>query len=126
MVDWREVEHSQEWHDWVQKAFEAFDVDGSGSIGIKDLQDMLCQGEICTVSQSWHCLRSTYPFQDCQQMPHHSVYVAIVYAVSHHMPHCDVTCPHSPKMWFALGNFAWFCACRFQTQLKLQFVKLMC
>lgn len=18
------------------------------------------------------------------------------------MPHCDVTCPHSPKMWFAL------------------------
>lgn len=51
MVDWREVEHSQEWHDWVQKAFEAFDVDGSGSIGIKDLQDMLCQGEICVVSQ---------------------------------------------------------------------------
>lgn len=49
MVDWREVEHSQEWHDWVQKAFEAFDVDGSGSIGIKDLQDMLCQGEICAV-----------------------------------------------------------------------------
>lgn len=52
MVDWREVEHSQEWHDWVQKAFEAFDVDGSGSIGIKDLQDMLCQGEICAVSQT--------------------------------------------------------------------------
>ena len=50
MVDWREVEHSQEWHDWVQKAFEAFDVDGSGSIGIQDLQDMLCQGEICAVS----------------------------------------------------------------------------
>ena len=50
MVDWREVEHSQEWHSWVQKAFEAFDVDGSGSIGIKDLQDMLCQGEICAVS----------------------------------------------------------------------------
>lgn len=50
MVDWREVEHSQEWHNWVQKAFEAFDVDGSGSIGIQDLQDMLCQGEICAVS----------------------------------------------------------------------------
>ena len=49
LVDWREVEHSQEWHNWVQKAFEAFDVDGSGSIGIKDLQDMLC-GEICAVS----------------------------------------------------------------------------
>ena len=50
MVDWREIEHSQEWHDWVQKAFEAFDVDGSGTIGIQDLQDMLCQGEICAVS----------------------------------------------------------------------------
>lgn len=50
MIDWREVEHSQKWHDWVQKAFEAFDVDGSGSIGIKDLQNMLCQGEICVVS----------------------------------------------------------------------------
>lgn len=49
MIDWREVEHSQKWHDWVQKAFEAFDVDGSGSIGIKDLQNMLCQGEICVV-----------------------------------------------------------------------------
>ena len=49
MVDWRELEHSQEWHNWVQKAFEAFDVDGSGSIGIKDLQDMLCQGGICAV-----------------------------------------------------------------------------
>ena len=50
MVDWRDIEHSQEWHNWVQKAFEAFDVDGSGSIGIKDLQDMLCQGGICAVS----------------------------------------------------------------------------
>ena len=50
LVDWREVEHSQEWHDWVQKAFEAFDADGSGSIGIQDLQDMLCQGGICAVS----------------------------------------------------------------------------
>lgn len=51
MVDWREIEHSQEWHDWVQKAFDAFDVDGSGSIGIQDLQTMLCQGAICAVSR---------------------------------------------------------------------------
>ncbi|KAL3131234.1 hypothetical protein ABBQ38_000531 [Trebouxia sp. C0009 RCD-2024] len=49
MVDWREIEHSQEWHDWVQKAFDAFDVDGSGSIGMQDLQNMLCQGGICAV-----------------------------------------------------------------------------
>lgn len=56
MVDWREVEHSQEWHSWVQKAFEAFDVDGSGSIGIQDLQDMLCQGEICAVSCLPNCM----------------------------------------------------------------------
>ena len=50
LVDWKKVEQSQQWHDWVQKAFEAFDVDGSGSIGMQDLQDMLCQGDICAVS----------------------------------------------------------------------------
>ena len=49
MVDWRAAEKRQEWHDWVQKAFQAFDKDGSGSIGIRDLQEMLC-GEVCAVS----------------------------------------------------------------------------
>lgn len=49
MVDWKKAESSQEWHKWVQQAFEAFDVDGSGSIGVQDLQNMLC-GELCAVS----------------------------------------------------------------------------
>lgn len=65
MVDWREIEHSQEWHDWVQKAFEAFDVDGSGSIGIQDLQDMLCQGEICAVSCLLCCRPVFFPLCCC-------------------------------------------------------------
>ena len=49
MVDWKKAESSEEWHSWVQQAFQAFDVDGSGSIGIQDLQNMLC-GELCAVS----------------------------------------------------------------------------
>lgn len=48
MVDWKKAESSKEWHSWVQQAFQAFDVDGSGSIGIQDLQNMLC-GELCAV-----------------------------------------------------------------------------
>ena len=49
MVDWKKAESSQEWHNWVQQAFQAFDVDGSGSIGVQDLQNMMC-GELCAVS----------------------------------------------------------------------------
>ena len=49
MVDWKKAESSEQWHSWVQQAFQAFDVDGSGSIGIQDLQNMLC-GELCAVS----------------------------------------------------------------------------
>ncbi|KAK9868544.1 hypothetical protein WJX84_003705 [Apatococcus fuscideae] len=45
MLDWKSVQDSSEWHDWIELAFKAFDIDGSGSIGSEDLQALLCGGQ---------------------------------------------------------------------------------
>ena len=45
MLDWRSVQDSPEWHDWIELAFQAFDTDGSGTIGNDDLTALLCGGQ---------------------------------------------------------------------------------
>ena len=44
MLDWKAVQDSEEWHDWIALAFSAFDADGSGTIGVEDLAALLCGG----------------------------------------------------------------------------------
>ena len=45
------VVHAQEspqWDEWIQQAFDAFDIDGSGLLSYNELNQMLC-GEVCPV-----------------------------------------------------------------------------
>lgn len=49
LVDWQRIQGSEEWHEWIVKAFEAFDADHSGTIEFEELQRMLCQ-DTCVVS----------------------------------------------------------------------------
>jgi Ca2+-binding EF-hand superfamily protein len=47
MLEWRSLQESDEWDAWVEQGFKAFDVDGSGTIGVQALQGMLCKGGVC-------------------------------------------------------------------------------
>ena len=44
----RLAQESPEWDQWIQQAFDAFDVDGSGRLSYNELNQMLC-GEVCAV-----------------------------------------------------------------------------
>ena len=41
------LQENPEWDTWVEEGFKAFDVDGSGSIGVQELQDVLCRDGVC-------------------------------------------------------------------------------
>jgi Ca2+-binding EF-hand superfamily protein len=43
------TQESAEWADWVAKGFEAFDVDGNGSISAKELSAILCKDGVCAM-----------------------------------------------------------------------------
>lgn len=43
------MQESPEWDCWVEKAFEVFDNDGSGRIGVTDLEKMLCKDGVCAM-----------------------------------------------------------------------------
>jgi calcium-dependent protein kinase len=47
MVEWRTLQESEEWDTWVAQAFAAFDVDGSGRVGVSELSAMLCKDGVC-------------------------------------------------------------------------------
>lgn len=47
LVDWKDVQNSEEWSQWVMKVFKAFDHNGSGRITAEELEDMLCGGMEC-------------------------------------------------------------------------------
>ena len=49
MLDWKSVQDSPDWQEWISLAFAAFDLDGSGTIGMEDLTALLCGGK-CVVS----------------------------------------------------------------------------
>lgn len=48
LVDWRDLQESEEWEGWIKAAFDAFDVDGSGRLNTDHLNSILC-GEVCEV-----------------------------------------------------------------------------
>ena len=43
------MQESAEWDDWVAKGFEAFDVDGNGTINAQDLSAILCKDGVCAM-----------------------------------------------------------------------------
>lgn len=43
------MQETPEWEGWVEKAFDAFDIDGSGRICVDDLSAMLCSDGVCAM-----------------------------------------------------------------------------
>lgn len=43
------MQETPEWEVWVEKAFDAFDIDGSGRISVDDLSAMLCSDGVCAM-----------------------------------------------------------------------------
>lgn len=51
LVDWRDLQDSDEWEGWIKAAFDAFDVDGSGRLNTDRLNAVLC-GDVCEVTDT--------------------------------------------------------------------------
>lgn len=49
MLEWRSLQERDEWDAWVGAAFEAFNVDGTGRVGVPQLQAMLCKDGVCAM-----------------------------------------------------------------------------
>jgi Ca2+-binding EF-hand superfamily protein len=49
MLEWQELQHSDEWDSWVATAFAQFDENGKGLIGEEDLASLLCKDSICAM-----------------------------------------------------------------------------
>ena len=49
MLEWRALQERDEWDAWVSAAFDAFNVDGSGRVGVAELQTMLCKDGVCAM-----------------------------------------------------------------------------
>lgn len=43
LVDWGQVEASDQWQHWVERVFNKFDLDGSGRLSVGELHEMLCE-----------------------------------------------------------------------------------
>lgn len=47
MLEWQNLQASEQWDAWVERAFAAFDEDGAGKIGVRELTHMLCKDGEC-------------------------------------------------------------------------------
>ena len=60
------MQESPQWDQWIQQAFDAFDIDGSGLLSYNELNQMLC-GEVCPVrlcrlaKPTGQCMSGTAP-----------------------------------------------------------------
>lgn len=52
LIDWREVQESAEWQDYVNKVFDMFDSSHTGNLTPEALQRLLCSGQLPPASSS--------------------------------------------------------------------------